>query len=135
MTAFVRELILRLTSSGSRFQVSDSESTTRTVTPQYRTAFAEATNESVGTMTSSPGSTPIAIKARWSAAVPELHTIAWRVPHRSAKARSKRSTYAPFDEIHVERRQSSTYSASRPENVGAATGMKRGSLGIAPLIP
>jgi hypothetical protein len=57
--------------------------------------------------------------------VPLQQETACLTPQNSAKADSKRSMYLPFDEIHVESRQSRTYSFSLPTSAGAATGMNR----------
>jgi hypothetical protein len=54
-----------------------------------------ATNVIAVVITSSPGPTPAASRARWSAAVPELTATAWLVPQWVANAVSKRSTSSP----------------------------------------
>jgi hypothetical protein len=54
------------------FSVPGSTSAKTTVAPRCSTAWAVETNVIVGTMTSSPGSTPASVVARSSAAVAEL---------------------------------------------------------------
>ena len=50
-------------------------------------------------MTSSPGPTPDASSARWSAVVPFDVLMAWPTPNSDARSASASSTDAPRDEI------------------------------------
>src|SRR5205085_11721535 len=85
-------------------------------------------NVRVGTITSSPAPTPRAASARCKATVPLQHEMACLTPQNSAKAVSNFSMYLPLDEIHVDSKQSITYSFSFPTSIGAATGMNRLSI-------
>src|SRR5215468_10300778 len=123
MMPFVRGVILASIAMGSMFQLSASESTKTGRASQCATAFAVATNVSVGTMTSSPEPTPSALRATCNAAVPLQHEMACLTPQKSANAASNRSTYGPLDDIQVESIQSMTYAFSFPTNIGAATGI------------
>src|SRR5262245_54772489 len=78
---------------------------------------------SVGTITSSPGPIPRAIKARCNAVVPLEQDSAWFTSQYSAKAVSNCSIYLPVEEIQVDSRQSRTYAFSLPAKAAAATGI------------
>jgi hypothetical protein len=75
-----------------------------------------------GTITSSPGPTPSARRARVSAAVPEEQATPWATPFQPANACSKRRTYGPCEEIQPSRIVPTTYSNSRPLREGLETG-------------
>ena len=78
MTARVRGPIAAATASAVRRWVSGSTSTRRGVAPARLTASAEAMNEFVGTMTSSPAPMSRARSASASASVPEERPTACR---------------------------------------------------------
>src|SRR5271166_2730858 len=107
-TAFVRGVIRRSTSSGSRLGTSRETISANTgVAPQYSAAAAVAANVNEGTITSSPGPTPAARYARCRAAVQLDTAIAWRAPRCAAKASSNSAVRGP--------------SVSQPERSVAAT--------------
>ena len=84
--------------------------------------FAEAANESVDVITSSPGSIPAIRQSRWSPAVPLETAAAYGAPTRSATRRSNSSIVGPSDS-RPERRTSSTSSSSRSPIHGFARGI------------
>ena len=63
--------------------------------PGYPMPFADATNVIVEVMPTSPGATPAARHARWSAAVPLETAITWRAPVISESAASNFATVGP----------------------------------------
>ena len=87
------------------------------VAPHCQTALAVAMNESEGTITSSPGPTPDAYRARCSAVVQLVVATASGAPTRSAKARSNSCTRGPWVS-QPEAITSATASASPPPNHG-----------------
>ena len=72
-------------------------STKTGVAPQYRMALAVAMNEWLAVITSSPGPTPMASNARWSAVVQFETAQAWAAPISSANSRSKAATCGPCE--------------------------------------
>ena len=75
----------------------------------------------VGTITSSPGPTPRASSARWSAAVAEFSATAWRAPTASAKRSSNCFVRGPVVS-QPESRTSRTAGFSRSVMEGRANG-------------
>ena len=63
--------------------------------PIITTVLAEATKENADVITSSPGPTPTAFRARSSASVPELRPMPWRAPPREASSDSSAPTSGP----------------------------------------
>ena len=78
-------------------------------------------------ITSSPGPTPAATRARWSDTVPFATAIPWAVPQRAANPRSNCPMNAPRELIQPERIASITLAISSSPIDGAATGI-RGSV-------
>src|SRR5882724_11402638 len=74
-------------------------------------------------MTSSPGRTPNASRARCSAVVPLEQVTACSVLQNSANASSNRCTYVPTEEIQLLWTQSVTYFSSLPTSAGFEMGM------------
>ncbi len=70
-------------------------STNTGVAPAITIAPAVATKLLGTVMTSSPGPTPRARRAKKSASVPELSPIAWAAPHARAKRPSNWATCGP----------------------------------------
>ena len=66
--------------------------------PIIATVLAEATKENADVITSSPGPTPTAFRARTSASVPELRPMPWRAPHEGGQLRLERRHLGPEDE-------------------------------------
>ena len=79
--------------------------------PAWRSTFAVETQVMGVVITSSPGFTPQASTARWSAAVPVLAPSAWRTPSRVASNCSNRPARGPVAS-QPERRQASTSAIS-----------------------
>src|SRR3954465_13216231 len=75
--------------------------------PPKRAAAGGATNVNGGTITSSPGPTPAARYARWSAAVQLETATAWRPPTYSANTSSNSAVRGPMVS-QPERRVSAT---------------------------
>src|SRR5271166_3541850 len=121
-TAFVRGVIRRSTSSGSRLGTSRETISANTgVAPQYSAAAAVAANVNEGTITSSPGPTPSARYARCRAAVQLESATAWRAPSWAAKASSKAAVRGPIvsqPERSVRVTASMSSSARRRSNRG-----------------
>ncbi len=99
------------------FIVSGSTSTSTGRSPASATTFAVAGNVYAGTSTSSPGSSPNASTARWSAAVPELTASACSTSHAFASPASNSSTFGPIVSIPLSR-TSATSASSRVARVG-----------------
>ena len=74
-------------------------------------------------MTSSPGLTPRASRARCSAVVPLEQVTACSVPQNSANASSNLVTYLPSEETQLVCTQSVTYFSSLPTRAGFEMGM------------
>src|SRR6266508_2744742 len=81
---------------GSIPPVASSTSTKRARAPAWATASTEAVKVWATVTTSSPGPTPSAASARWTAAVPEATPTARLVPQNPAKAASKAATSGPM---------------------------------------
>ena len=95
--ARVRSVIRLSTSVGSRLPVSASMSANTGTAPQYEIDQAVEIHEKGVVMTSSPGPTPAAKRARWRAAVPELTPTQWRLETYDAKDVSKSINGGPED--------------------------------------
>src|SRR5476649_189207 len=95
MIAFVRDVIARSRRDGSIVNDRGSTSTNTALAPVYWIAATVATNVNGTVITSSPGPTPAASNARWSAAVPELTATPWSAPHTAANSCSNASTSSP----------------------------------------
>src|SRR4051812_33013922 len=93
--ALVRGVILASTWAGSMVYVAGSTSTYTGVAPQYEMAHDVAMNVIGTVMTSSPGPTPAARRARCRADVPELTATQCLAPTYSAKAASNSATRGP----------------------------------------
>ena len=98
MIAFVRSVIARSTSAGSRFSVAGSMSTKTGVAPRRAIASAVAKNVNAGQMTSSPSPIPSASSASTSASVPLATPIACWTPRYSAASRSNALDLGAEDE-------------------------------------
>src|SRR5438067_7654335 len=124
MIAFVRGVIASSTAAGSTLKVRSSISANTGFARSNRITLAEATNEKLDVITSSPGPMP----RRWSAtcrpAVPLEHAMACCVPTRSANARSNAGPTGPQARLS-DRRTSSTSSSSRLSMYGRARGIDR----------
>ncbi len=105
------------------FHESGSESTKTGVAPRYVTGWLEAQNVKDCTSTSSPGPTPHASRARWTAAVPALrHATALssvaapssRRLTNAASSSSKAFTFGPIGTTQFESKASFMKSISRP---------------------
>ncbi len=77
-------------------KVTGSMSTNTGVAPTSAMVLADATNEKAEVMTSSPGPTPSARRARSSASVPELTPMPCRAPVASASSRSSARPSGPM---------------------------------------
>ena len=99
-----------------------------------RAALAVAMNVYGGTITSSPGPMPSALRATDSAIVPFTVAIAWRAAWSLANSTSSSLTKVPsMDPQTPERRaRSSASSSSRPKTGHAAKGFVR--TGVPPLM-
>src|SRR5256884_8535496 len=93
--ARVRGVMAAATASGSMLYVASSTSTSTGVAPQYTTALAVAMNASVGQMTSSPGPTSSARRARCSATAQFETAIPSPAPTYSSNAASNSATSTP----------------------------------------
>ena len=80
MIAFVRAVIARATSAGSRFSVAGLMSAKTGVAPRRAIASAVAKNVNAGQITSSPAPIPSASSASTSASVPLATPIACWTP-------------------------------------------------------
>ncbi len=69
--------------------------------PVNATDSAVATKEKLGTMTSSPGPMPRAMREAWRAAVPELTATARFAPTKCAKSLSNCETFGPDPVLSV----------------------------------
>src|SRR4029079_17255016 len=131
MYARVFDVRAAMTASSDALSVSASTSTSTGVAPTWAITSALAANVHVGTMTSSPGPTPIASSARCSAAVAELTATAFGNPTNAANASSNSLTRGPVVS-HPESRTARTASFSRSVIDGRANGRNascaRGSL-------
>jgi len=92
MIAFVYGVILRATSAGSRVSVSSTSARTG-MPPTAATAAADAIQVYAGTITSSPGPTPIPCRPQISAAVPDVTATARAAPMWAANAASSSATF------------------------------------------
>src|SRR5258707_6843917 len=116
MIARVREVIAASTRLGFMLYVSGSMSTKTGRAPACNTAFAVAMNEKEGTITSSPGPTPLHNRARWSAVVQLLVATACATPRRAVRARSKASTRGPCAIHPVRMAFAAACASSSPRN-------------------
>src|SRR6266480_137431 len=97
--ACVRGVTRLAASETSMLYVAGSTSANTGVAPACRTAWAVAMNPSAGTITSSPGPTPAAASATWSAEVPLFVARQKRAPTTAANsASSARISGAPAPE-------------------------------------
>src|SRR6185312_13531773 len=124
MIAFVRGVITASSPAGSRLNVRSSISANTGFARSNRITFAEATNEKLDVISSSPGPTPRRCSATCSPAVPLEQAIACCAPTRSAKARSNAGPTGPQARLS-DRRTSRTSSSSRPSMNGRASGIER----------
>src|SRR5690348_6076396 len=124
MIAFVRGVIASSRAAGSRLNVRSSISANTGFARSNRITLAEATNEKLEVITSSPGPTPSRCRATCRPAVPLEQAIACCVPTRSAKPRSNAGPTGPHARLS-DRRTSSTSSSSRLSRYGRARGMER----------
>src|SRR6185437_1405390 len=124
MIAFVRGVIAASTAAGSTLKVRSSISANTGFARSNRITLAEATNEKLDVITSSPGPMPRRCSATCSPAVPLEQAMACCVPTRSAKACSNCGPTGPQARLS-ERRTSSTSSSSRPSMYGRARGIER----------
>ena len=92
MIALVYGVIRRSTSAGSRVRVSSTSAGIGTP-PTAATADADAIQVYAGTITSSPGPTPIPCRPQISAAVPEVTASARCVPMWAANPCSSSSAF------------------------------------------
>ena len=122
MTARVRPLRCGSTVCGMRFCEARSTSAKTGVAPTYRTALAVAMNDSDGTITSSPGAIPAAIRARCRAVVQEDTATAWGEPIAVANASSNSRTRGPCA-IQPDATASAAASASSLPSHGFMTGI------------
>src|SRR5690242_21077638 len=99
MIPTVRRVTAAATLPGSMHQVTGSTSATTGRAPHATTAPATAANVNAGTTTSSTGPTSSACSTSVRADVPLLVVTVCATPHRADHAASKRSVYAPPDEI------------------------------------
>ena len=97
------------------------------VAPRWTTTLAEAIQVNAGTMTSSPGPTPIAASARWSAVVQEVVARACGTPWRAANASSNSATFGPWVSQPDSSGPRSASSSSSPSD-GEAIGTLRALL-------
>ncbi|TXT21923.1 MAG: hypothetical protein FD138_3921 [Planctomycetota bacterium] len=95
MIAFVRGVIAASTASGSTLNVTGSMSTNTGFAPSRQIELAVAKNVNGLVMTSSPGPTPSAIRARISASVPDAQPIAERESQYFAISVSSSVTSSP----------------------------------------
>ena len=95
MTARVRGLIAAASVAGVIRSVSSLTSAKRGVAPARTIAAALAMNVLAGTMTSSPGPMPSAVRVSCSASVPFATATAYSVPQKRAQLRSKDPTAGP----------------------------------------
>ena len=92
----MRGVIAGSMAAGSMLAVSGRQSTKTGVAPAWLTASAVAMKVLTGTMTSSPGPTPAACRARRTASVPELTPAQKPAPQNSAKAASNAAHSGPM---------------------------------------
>jgi len=92
ITARVRSPICASKEAGSRFCVSSSTSAKTGTAPTWSAAVALATKVKAGTITSSPGRTPAALRATSSAAVPLDTATARLAPQNSWSVASRATT-------------------------------------------
>ncbi len=104
--------------------VPGSTSASTGVAPWYRTAFTVAIYVRQGTITSSPGPIPIALRATSSAAVPVDTATALRTPTYFASSVSSAFTFGPML-IHPDRSESNTSLISPSSIDGRAQGTDR----------
>src|SRR3954464_4391360 len=83
--------------------------------------FAVAMKERLGHNTSSPGFTPPAISAKWSAVVQEDTATAYCAPTYAAKRFSNSPTFGPWLTQPLRSASSTAFSSAGP-NDGRATG-------------
>src|SRR5438105_12012848 len=124
--ALVRGVIARSTRAGSRF--SDESTSLKTGrAPAWTMALAVAMKVNGLVMTSSPGPTPLARRARNSAAVPFEVATAKRAPLAAATESSKALTRAPWAKA-PERITSRTAASSSGPNWGRAIGIRASAI-------
>src|SRR5581483_6325247 len=133
MIARVRGVIAAATAAGSIVRRPGSTSARTGVPPAWITALIVAGNVIAGAITSSPGPTPSARRARWRPAVHEPTAIACAVPISDANSSSKRSVRAPVPS-QPERRTSMTAVSSSGPSDGRANGRKLLRTGAPPSI-
>src|SRR5438270_2785764 len=93
--------------------------------PVKRMLLTDAMNVNGLVMTSSPGPTPCASRARWRAVVPDDVAMAWRVPVMRANASSNAAVRGPCASM-PESRTSSTAAFSSGPIQGRDSGIGRG---------
>ncbi len=84
-----------------------------------------------GQITSSPGPTPVASSARWSAVVHDVVATAWAAPTRAATTRSNSATFGPCVTQPLES-TSATARASASPNSRRVSGMLTGWISSLP---
>src|SRR5262245_61461802 len=124
MIAFVRGVIAASTAAGSTLNVRSSISANTGFARSNRITLADATNEKLDVITSSPGPTPRRCRATCSPAVPLEQATACCAPTRSANARSNAGPTGPQARLS-DRSTSRTSSSSRPSRYGRASGIER----------
>ena len=107
--------------------VRSSTSTRHGVAPARLTASAVAMNELAGTMTSSPGPTPSACRARTIASVPEETPTACGASNAEASSASKRSSASPIVKAPVAAIRATT-SSSSATSAGSSLSSRRSGI-------